>query len=83
MRWGYTARSSDGLALRGICRRISDPDSVRHAWDGLSAKRKGAPIHAICGAALRGLGPREEYFDPAHPRSCARCIDNADTFDRR
>lgn len=72
MRWGFTGRG--GLAAR----EAPGFDPVRHAWNGLPAKRKGAPVHAICGAALRGLGPREEYFDSAHPRACDRCIDQAD-----
>jgi hypothetical protein len=65
MRWGHTAR--DG----GSVGRNEDP--IRHAWDGFPAKRKGAPVHALCGAALRVLGPRSEGFDANHPRACRRC----------
>lgn len=67
MRWGHTARNG------GAMDRNDDP--IRHAWDGFPAKRKGAPVHAICGAALRRLGPRDQHFDPAHPRACSRCAD--------
>jgi hypothetical protein len=75
MRWGYTARSTPGHADRGMSPRADDPDPVRHLWDGLPAKRKHAPVHAVCGAALRGLSPNREQFDPAHPRACSRCAD--------
>lgn len=62
-RWGYTARALGD----------DSPGPVRHAWDGLPAKRKHAPVHAVCGAALRGLGPRQEHFRADHPRACRRC----------
>lgn len=80
MRWGYTARSWHAAQTQGVCPPLdAEPDGpVRHAWNGLPAKRPGAPLYAICGAALRGLGPRSDYFDPAHPRACKRCIDQAD-----
>lgn len=78
MRWGYTARSTPGMADRGMSPRAGDTDAVRHCWDGYPAARKGARIHAICGAALVGLGPAREYFDPAHHRACARCIELSD-----
>jgi hypothetical protein len=66
MRWGYTAR--------GGLRAHEQRDPVRHAWDGYPAARRHARLHAECGAALIGLGPRAEYFDPAHPRACQRCV---------
>lgn len=65
MRWGYTARNGGSVG--------KNDDPIRHAWDGLPAKRKSAPVHALCGAALRRLGPREEQFDPEHERACRRC----------
>jgi hypothetical protein len=65
-RWGYTARAEHD-------RLRDDFDPIRHAWDGYPAKRKHAPVHARCGAALRGLGPRSEHYDPDHPRACRRC----------
>lgn len=70
-RWGYTGRGGAS---------VLPEQRVRHCWDGLPAKRKHAPVHALCGAALRGLGPRDEPFDPAHPRACTRCTYSADTF---
>lgn len=63
MRWGTTAR--------GTWNAGEGP--IRHAWDGLPAKRRYARVHALCGAALRSLGPRDEPFDPKHPRSCNAC----------
>lgn len=72
MRWGYTARSWHASRVG----HAAGP--IRHAWDGLPANRPGARIHAICGAALVGLGPQREYFDPAHPRVCDRCIEHSD-----
>lgn len=64
-RWGHTGRAPL------VWGRNDDP--IRHAWDGYPAKRKHAPVHALCGAALRGLGPRGEVYDPDHPRACQRC----------
>lgn len=66
MRWGYTGRVS--LPMGG-----HEPNPIRHAWDGYPARRKHAPVRALCGAALRGLGPRGEPFDPKHERACNAC----------
>lgn len=67
MRWGTTARATIHThGERGL-------GPIRHAWDGLPAKRKHARVHAICGAPLRRLGPRDEQFDPKHPRTCNTC----------
>lgn len=64
MRWGVTGRHAS---------RILPENRIRHAWDGLPARRKHAPVHALCGAALRSLGPRDEPFDPKHERACNAC----------
>lgn len=61
-RWGYTARVG-----------IEALNPIRHAWNGAPATRRDAPVHALCGAALRGLGGRSEHFDPNHERACKRC----------
>lgn len=63
-RWGVTGRHAAS---------VLPEDRIRHAWDGLPAKRKHAPVHALCGAALRSLGPRGEVYDPDHPRACRDC----------
>lgn len=63
MRWGTTGRTTWNAGI----------GPIRHAWDGLPARRKNAPVRALCGAALRGLGPRDEAFDPKHDRACNSC----------
>lgn len=72
-RWGYTARQTpeDGVLYPINDARSDGP--VRHAWDGRPARRTNAPVHALCGAPLRGLSPNREAFDPAHPRACRAC----------